>query len=99
MPVATVELMRGLLALLSLVFAHFFGRAIGKVILKRPKPRITGWALRTALAVLGLSWRAGMDRLMVTTCVLAAIACVLGVFLERRPRRQEDLTGVIFPRE
>jgi hypothetical protein len=96
---STLGLMRGILALLGVFFAYFLGRALGKAILKRPKPRLAGWAIRTALALLALSWRGGGDRLTATALILSAVACGIGVFLERRPRRQEDLTGVIFPRE
>jgi hypothetical protein len=99
MPVVPLSILRGILALLSLVFAYQLGRSIGQALRKRPKPRVAGWAVRTLLALLAASWRGGLDRVTITAILLAAVACALGVVLERRPRKQEDLTDVIFPHE
>jgi hypothetical protein len=98
MPAVPIGLLRGLLALLSLFFAHFLGRSIARKRRNEGKPRIVAWALRLLISLLGLWWGAGLDAVLMTTLFLCAVSLGLGIFLEYRPRkRNDDLTDVIFP--
>ena len=98
MPVS-LEFLRGLLGGLSIFFAHFLGRAIGKAAKgrERKRPLIT-WALRYALAVGAVCYH-GVDRLALIVLALGIVALALGWWDEWRPKREEDLTHTIFPEE
>jgi uncharacterized membrane protein YoaK (UPF0700 family) len=99
MPAIPLGLLRGCLALLGLFFAYMLGRAVAKHVRRQAKPRIAGWAIRTALVLAAISWRSGIDTVTVLAWVLAVLASAAGYVLESRPRKTEDLTGMIFPGE
>jgi hypothetical protein len=99
MPAIPLGLLRGCLGVLGLFFAYMLGRAVAKYVRRDAKPRITGWAVRTALVLAAITWRSGIDAVAILAWVLSALAFAAGYVLEKRPRKTEDLTGVIFPEE
>jgi hypothetical protein len=97
MPAVPLGVLRGCLALLGLFFAHMLGRSVAKSVRRDPKPRVTGWAIRSVLVLAAVSWRAGIDSVTILAWLLAVLGFVAGYLLEKRPRKREDLTDVIFP--
>lgn len=96
MPVS-LEFLRGLLGGLSLFFAHFLGRTIGKLSKGRTARRtLFTWALRFALTLGAVCYRA-VDKLAIIVMVLDVVAFAIGWWDEWRPKREEDLTHTIFP--
>jgi hypothetical protein len=98
MPVsgATVVFLRGLLAALTILFAHYLGRTWLRVLRGAPKSTALTWTLRTTVALLGLMWWRGLDALAIVAIVLAAASCAAGVYLEKRPPKQEHLEDIMF---
>jgi hypothetical protein len=74
-------------------------RAVAKYVNRAYKPRVTGWAIRTVLVLLAVSFRGGLDSFTIVAWILAIGGFALGFVLENRPKKQEDLTSVIFPGE
>lgn len=99
MRVIPLGLLRGCLALLGLFFAFMLGAAVAKYVNRELKSRVTGWAIRTILVLLAVSWRGGLDSFTILAWVLAAAGFGLGFALQNRPKKQEDLTDVIFPHD
>lgn len=96
MPVS-LELLRGLLGGLSIFFAHFLGRAIGKHSKGKTARRpLFTWTLRFALSVGAVCYH-GVDKLAITVMVLDVVALAIGWWDEWRPKREEDLTHTMFP--
>ena len=96
MPVS-MEVLRGVLALLCIFFAHFLGRSVARVYLgKVPQKRMYSWLLRTLITALAIPWRHGLDTLSLAAFLIAAVVLAFGVWDELRPRREEDLTQEIF---
>ena len=96
MPVS-LEFLRLLLGGLSILFAHFFGRAIAKVSKGKERKRaLYTWALRFILTVAAICYRS-VDRLAFVVLALDAVAFGLGWWDEWRPKREEDLTRTMFP--
>lgn len=91
--------LRIVLGLMCVVFAHLLGRSLAKR--SRASRRGLGpasWAIRTLLAGAAITWRAGVDALAATVYVLAAVGAGAGFYLERRPPKPpEDLTSQMFP--
>jgi hypothetical protein len=94
-----IELLRGMLALLGVFFGYMLGRAAARYVNREGKPQVTGWAIRTLLVLVAVSWRGGLDGVTIAAILLTAIAVAAGYILQNRPKKPEDLTDVIFPRE
>jgi len=95
---ASLWIARLVLALLCVGFAHMLGRVAARSFGQGARSAgLWRWVLRTVVAGLGLLWRAGLDWLSITAYALAALAAAYGIYLERRPRKQEDLSRLIFP--
>jgi hypothetical protein len=91
-------LLRGMLGLLCIFFAHYFGRSWVRFRAGRERySRLIAWGLRTAVTVLGLLWPRGLDAVAIAFFVLSACAMAAGAYMELRPRHEEDLTRTIFP--
>lgn len=92
--------LRIVLGLMCVAFAHMLGRSLAKR--NRAARRGLGpgsWAVRTLLAGAAITWRAGIDALAATVYALAIAAAGAGFFLERRPPKPpEDLTKQMFPK-
>ena len=50
------------------------------------------------LTIAAVCWR-GVDRMAIMIIVLGALSCVVGVWDERRPKKEEDLAKAMFPPE
>ena len=96
MPVP-LDILRAVLGLLCVFFAHFLGRSIVRLRRGLQRPRnFYGWLIRMAIAGGVILWRRGFDAISIATLVLAAASLALGVWDEQRPKKQEDLTKQIF---
>ncbi len=98
MPVP-LDLLRVVLGLLCVFFAHMLGRAAVEAGREGRPQRVVSWTLRTLVTGLGVAWRHGLDAIMIATLAAAAAAAAAGVWLALRPREEEDLTKEIFPPE
>lgn len=93
-------LLRVLLGALTILFAHYLGRSWLRV--RRagePKSRAITWTLRTVVTILGLTWWNGLDWVSILFLTLAAASCLAGLYLEKRPREEEHLEDLMFPKE
>lgn len=98
MPVP-INLMRALLGLLGLFFAHMLGRSVAAARRrKQPKRILYTWILRTVVALGGVCY-AAIDALSVAALALAAACFAWGFRAGSRLPREEDLTDTIFPEE
>jgi len=91
-----MDLLRVVLGLLCLFFAHFLGRSIVRVRRGQGARSLYGWLIRTAIAGGAISWRRGLDDIAIAVFTLAAASLAVGVWDEQRPKKQEDLTKEIF---
>jgi hypothetical protein len=99
MPAVPLGLLRGCLALLGLFFPHMLGRALVRRLRHDANAGLVGWTIRTVLVLAAVWWRSGFDTVTILAWLLAAFGFAAGFFLEKRPRKREDLTDVIFPGE
>jgi hypothetical protein len=96
MPVS-LEFLRQVLGGLSILFAHFLGRAIPKASKgKEWKRAMYKWALRFVLTFVAMCYRS-IDILVIVVLVLDAAAFGLGWWDAWRPKHEEDLTRTMFP--
>ena len=96
MPVS-LEFLRGLLGGLSIFFAHFLGRTIGKLSKGKTARRpLFTWGLRFALTLGAVCYHA-VDKLAMIVMALDVVAFAIGWWDEWRPKREEDLTHTMFP--
>ena len=92
-----VDLLRGVLGLLCIFFAHFLGRSIVRMRRGAQKPRsLYGWLIRAIITAGGILWNRGLDGLAIIIFTLAACSLTLGIWDEQRPKKQENLTKEIF---
>jgi hypothetical protein len=91
-----VDILRVVLGLLCLFFAHFLGRSIVRVRRGQRARSLYGWLIRTAITAGAILWRRGLDSVAIVAFTLAAASLVMGVWDEQRPKKQEDLTKEIF---
>lgn len=93
------ELLRGVLLVLGIFFAHFLGRSIARV--RRGDQRLSGvyaWALRTLVAGAAVAWPYGLDATTLGAWTLALAALAAGIWVGTRPRRApDDPSKEIFP--
>ncbi len=91
-----IELLRAVLGLFCLFFAHFLGRSIVRVRRGAPHRGLYGWLIRFMIAAGVLLWRHGVDTMAIAVFTLSAASLVIGAWDEQRPKKQEDLTNEIF---
>src|ERR1039458_10177541 len=91
-----VDILRVVLGLLCLFFAHFLGRSIVRVRRGQRARSFNGWLIRTAITGGAILWRRGLDGIAIVAFTLAAASLVVGMWDEQRPKKQEDLTKEIF---
>ena len=90
-------LLRGMLGLLCLFFAHFLGRSWIRFRRGSEKiSRLIAWTLRTVVTLLGVLWFRPLDAFAIVVIVLGAVSLAAGFFLEWQPKHEEDLTRTIF---
>ena len=94
-------ILRIALALLCVVFAHFWGRSVAAPAARaRRGSGSTSWAIRTLLSGAVLQWGAGSDVFAIAAYVVAALSWAAGYFLGKKPTEpEEDLTKKMFPPE
>ena len=91
-----LDILRVLLGLLCLMFAHFLGRSLVRARRGRGARSVYGWLIRTVITAGAIVWRRGLDGISIAVFTLAAASLVIGIWDEQRPRPQEDLTKEIF---
>jgi hypothetical protein len=91
-----LDLLRVVLGLLCLFFAHFLGRSIVRVQRGQPPRSLYGWLVRTLIAGGAVIWHRGLDTVAIVILTLTAASLVIGAWDEQRPKKQEDLTKEIF---
>ena len=92
-----LNLLRALLGLFCLFFAHMLGRSIVRVRRGVARPRsMYGWLVRTLITAATILWGRGLDRIALVVYILAAASLALGYWDEYRPKYHEDLTRKMF---
>jgi hypothetical protein len=92
--------LRGMLGVLCVAFAQFYGRSFIRLRQGRErKSRTIAWALRTIVTGSAVVWRAGFDAVTIVVVSGAVLSFAAGAYFELRPKRQDDLGKVMFPRE
>ena len=92
-----LDILRVVLGLLCIFFAHFLGRSIVRLRRGLQRPRnLYGWLIRLLITAGAILWRRGFDAISIVVFLLAAASVALGVWNERRQKKQEDLTKEIF---
>jgi hypothetical protein len=92
-----LNLLRALLGLFCIFFAYLLGRSIIRLRRGLQRPRsLYGWLIRMLVTAAAILWGRGLDRIAVVVYVLAAASLALGIWDERRPKKQEDLTRQMF---
>ncbi len=91
-----LDVLRVVLGLLCLLFAHYLGRSIVRVRRGQRARGLYGWLVRTAISGGAILWNRGLDGISIAAFTLAAASLVVGVWEEQRPKKQEDLTREIF---
>jgi hypothetical protein len=95
-----IDFLRGMLGVLCVLFAHMTGRAAARVYRGEPPWNLVRWLLRTAITGLVVSWRYGLDGVLIATIAGAVLAAGAGALLELRSKGQEeDLSKELFPRD
>jgi hypothetical protein len=97
MPVS-FEFLRGVLALLSLLFAFQAGRTLVAVRRgKLPQSRLIVWVVRAVVCGLGVIFpMREIDRVALGVWILAALAFLAGMRMAARQKKEEEL-HIIFP--
>jgi hypothetical protein len=91
-----LDVLRVVLGLFCVFFAHLLGRSIVRVRRGLPARGLYGWLIRTAITAGAILWHRGLDGIAIVAFTLAAASLVVGVWDEQRPKKQEDLTREIF---
>lgn len=96
-----MQIVRGVVGSLCVIFAHLLGRAVAKRDVAARTAQTYRWALRTFVAGLAVMWGSGLDALAITVYSLSAVAAAAGVYLSLRPkkREEEDLSKQLFPKD
>ena len=95
-----ILILRVFLGLLGLLCAHFLGRSIAQAgRSKRRSSQPLAWMVRVAVTLLGVGWLSPFDWVTISVLVLAIVLAALGYWDEVRPKREEDLTETMFPKE
>lgn len=93
-------LLRALVGLLALFFAHYLGRSAVALHQRREaRARTITWALRTAVCVGAVLWGRGLDALSVVVLLLTAVSLGSGVWHQLHPPKDEGLVEAMFPKE
>jgi hypothetical protein len=81
-----------LLALLAVFFAYALGRVGARLHnAGQPLARAITWVLRTVVTLGAILWTRGFDALGIAALALAAAALGVGVYVESRPRRDDEI--------
>jgi hypothetical protein len=95
-----MELLRIVLGLLAVFFAHYLGRSAARVRRQKlPKSAVYTWVLRTTVCLMGVYWGRGADLAAILFSALAAASLASGIHVERRVRKTEHLEDLMFPKD
>jgi len=93
-----MPLLRAAIGLLAIFFAHYLGRSAAGLYRRREaRSRTITWALRTAVCVVGVLWRYGLDTLSMVVLALVFVSLGAGVWAQLRPLKDEGLVKQMFP--
>jgi hypothetical protein len=100
MPVS-MEFLRGVVGVLSLLFAYMAGRTLVAFRKGRAKQSaLIGWMIRTAVCAFGVIFpQRAVDAQVIVVWALAAATFAAGMWAASRQKKPEDLTRAIFPDE
>lgn len=85
---------------LCIAFAPAFGRSV--ILVRKGKERQSrtiAWALRVIVTGAAVAFRVGFDLVTIIVFTLAILAFAAGAYYEWRPRRDEELDKIMFPRD
>ena len=92
MSAVPIQLLRVALAVLAVAFAFALGRMAVRLHRNgQPFTKALTWVLRIALCVFAVFWRRGFDATSIATLALVAAGVSLGVFMEQRPRHDDQI--------
>jgi len=95
-----MPLLRALIGLLAIFFAHYLGRsAVGLVQRRETRARTISWALRTTVCVLAVFWHYGPDTLALIVFVLVVLSLLSGVWAQLHPPKDEGVVEKMFPKD
>ncbi len=85
-------------------FCVLFAPALGSSLVRfrqgrERQSRMLTWALRVVVTGAVVSFRTGFDRVTMIVYSLALLAFLAGAYFEWRPKHDEELEKVMFPRE
>jgi hypothetical protein len=84
--------LRILIGLLGLFFAYFLGRVGTELHLRhQPLRKAITWLLRVIVTLGAVWWTGGPDSVTVVFLVLAAVVFALGVYVEMRPKKVDEI--------
>ena len=86
-----MDLLRVVLGLFCLFFAHFLGRSIVRVRRGQNPRGLYGWLIRTAITAGAILWQGGLDGIAIGAFTLGGGVIGGGAWDEQRPKKQEDL--------
>ena len=87
-----MQFLRLVVGMLGVLFAYSLGRSVTRLRRnKQPVAKALTWFLRTAAALLAILWTGGFDALGIVLLSLIALSCAAGVYLEKRPRKAEEI--------
>lgn len=93
-------LIRWILGFFCIFFAPAFGRSVIRFRQGRERPfRLIAWSLRTIVTGIVVAWTGGFDRTTIVVYSLAALLFAAGAYYEWRPRHDDELEKVMFPRD
>ena len=96
----TFGVIRWILGAFCILFAPALGRSVVRFRQGRERQaRLFAWSLRVILTGAAVSFRGGFDRTSIIVYSLAILLFAAGVILESRPKHDDELEKVMFPRE
>jgi ABC-type microcin C transport system permease subunit YejB len=91
---------RWILGAFCIMFAPAFGRSVVRFQQgKERQSKLFTWALRVILTGAAVSFRIGFDRTTIIVYILAILFFAAGTYYEWRPKHEDELEKVMFPRD
>ena len=91
---------RWILGAFCIVFSPAFGRSVIRFQQGREKQsKLLAWALRVIVTGAAVAFRGGFDRTTIIVYSLAVLSFAAGSYHEWRPKHEEELEKIMFPRE
>ena len=87
-----IQFLRVLLGLLAMFFGYMLGRAATRLRhAGQPLTKALTWILRTVVSLGAIIWTRGLDWLGIVLTVLTLACIAFGIYLESRPRHQDEI--------